>query len=362
MLHEQLFKAIATTYDPSEIIEALNVGVILLDSNFSVIYTNITAQSLLSASLEKLQGYPLADLFADSECLNLLLERALRKDEPLTERELSLRLANAPSEEKLLDININIIDSSNGDKRLLLELIDAAPRMRYIREDELRARLEGSRMMTRQLAHEIKNPLGGLRGAAQLLERQLPNNELREYTAVIINEADRLTALVDSMLGFAHPPKKAIINVHEICEYVYQLLHAEASTDTKITRDYDPSVPEALFDRNQLVQAILNLARNALQAVDQTGHIILRTRVVVNGNLGNKRHRLIVKIDVQDDGPGVPASIKDTLFLPLVTARTEGTGLGLAVSQEIVVRNGGVIEYQSEVGRTVFSVLLPLVL
>ncbi|NBX58615.1 MAG: PAS domain-containing sensor histidine kinase, partial [Gammaproteobacteria bacterium] len=251
-------------------------------------------------------------------------------------------------------------DDVSGARRLLIELADAAPRARLNRDNALRARLEGSRMMTRQLAHEIKNPLGGVRGAAQLLARQLPDPELREYTSVIINEVDRLTALVDTMTSSARPSQKSQINIHEICEHVHRLLIAEAPAGVTVERDYDPSVPEGRFDRNQLVQALLNLARNALQAVGEQGRVVLRTRALTQAHIGVVRHRLAVRIDVMDNGAGVPEEIRSTLFYPLVTARPNGTGLGLAVSQELVNRNGGVIEFQSEPGNTVFSITLPL--
>jgi two-component system nitrogen regulation sensor histidine kinase GlnL len=193
-----------------------------------------------------------------------------------------------------------------------------------------------------------------------LLERQLPDAALREYTTVIINEADRLTALVDGMSGPARAPHKTPLNIHEICEHVFRLLQAEARVGVSLERDYDPSVPDGVFDRNQLVQALLNLARNALQAVGERGRIVLRTRAVANAHIGLARHRLAVRIEVVDDGPGVPPEIRGSLFYPLVTGRANGTGLGLAVAQEIVTRNGGLIEFESEPGRTVFSLLLPL--
>jgi two-component system nitrogen regulation sensor histidine kinase GlnL len=177
---------------------------------------------------------------------------------------------------------------------------------------------------------------------------------------VIIGEADRLTALVDSMAGPKVLPQKQPMNVHEICEHVFHLLRGEARATVLVERDYDPSVPEGAFDKNQLVQALLNLARNALQAVGDRGRITLRTRVAGNASIGLDRHRLAVRIEVEDNGPGVPEAIRDSLFYPLVTGRANGTGLGLAVAQEIVTRNGGAIEFQSEPGRTVFCILLPL--
>lgn len=364
MAVERLFASFAAHHDPSDLLDALATGVVLLDAADGVIHANVAAQGLLGVGLNQARGRALAELVIDPAPLQALLQRARERGEVFSERELALRPASAPRDARIVDLTVTPVEEPGRSRRLLLEMVDAAPRNRINRENELRARLEGSRMMTRQLAHEIKNPLGGLRGAAQLLERQLPDPALREYTGVIINEADRLTALVDGMSGPARAPHKTPLNVHEICEHVFRLLQAEARVGVLVERDYDPSVPEGLFDRNQLVQALLNLARNALQAVGQTagerGRIVLRTRTVANAHIGTARHRLAVRIEVVDDGPGVPPEIRGSLFYPLVTGRANGTGLGLAVAQEIVTRNGGSIEFESEPGRTVFSLLLPI--
>jgi two-component system nitrogen regulation sensor histidine kinase GlnL len=362
MAVERLFATFAAHHDPSDLLDALATGVVLLDAADGVIHANVAAQGLLGVGLNQARGRPFLDLFVEHAPLQALLQRARERGEVFAERELALRPLSAPRDVRVIDVTVTPVEDHGGARRLLLEMVDAVPRNRINRENELRARLEGSRMMTRQLAHEIKNPLGGLRGAAQLLERQLPDAALREYTGVIINEADRLTALVDSMTGPTRVPHKTPMNVHEICEHVFRLLEAEAKPGAEIAleRDYDPSVPDGFFDRNQLVQALLNLARNALQAVDGRGRIVLRTRTVANTHIGPVRHRLAVRIEVVDDGPGVPSEIRGSLFYPLVTGRANGTGLGLAVAQEIVTRNGGLIEFDSEPGRTVFSVLLPL--
>jgi two-component system nitrogen regulation sensor histidine kinase GlnL len=360
MAVERLFATFAAHHDPSDLLDALATGVVLLDAADGVIHANVAAQGLLGVGLNQARGRSFLDLFVEHAPLQALLQRARERGEVFAERELALRPLSAPREARVIDVTVTPIEGHGGARRLLLEMVDAVPRNRINRENELRARLEGSRMMTRQLAHEIKNPLGGLRGAAQLLERQLPDAALREYTGVIINEADRLTALVDSMTGPTRVPHKTPLNVHEICEHVFRLLEAEAKPSVGLEQDYDPSVPDGCFDRNQLVQALLNLARNALQAVDAHGRIVLRTRAVANAHIGPVRHRLAVRIEVVDDGPGVPPEIRSSLFYPLVTGRANGTGLGLAVAQEIVTRNGGLIEFDSEPGRTVFSVLLPV--
>jgi two-component system nitrogen regulation sensor histidine kinase GlnL len=251
------------------------------------------------------------------------------------------------------------MDSEFERKYLLLEISDATQRQRISRENELMARLDSSRQMVRQLAHEIKNPLGGLRGAAQLLEREL-HEHLREYTGIIISEADRLTALVDSMIGPSRAPQKSLINIHEICEHVFRLLRSEARSGVLVERDYDPSLPNAEVDANQIIQALLNVARNALLAVGDRGRIVIRTRVSANVNIGAARHKLAAILQVEDNGPGVPPELADTIFFPLVTGRANGTGLGLAVSQDLVTRHGGLIEFESKPGRTIFTILLPL--
>jgi two-component system nitrogen regulation sensor histidine kinase GlnL len=218
--------------------------------------------------------------------------------------------------------------------------------------------------MVRQLAHEIKNPLGGLRGAAQLLERELLDPALREYTRIIISEADRLTNLLDSMLGPGRPPAKQLINVHELLERVYHLLRSEAPEGVTVDRDYDPSLPPLTVDPNHIIQAMLNLGRNAIQALSgghiQSPRLILRTRAVSNVSVGTQRHRLVASIQFEDNGPGVLAEIRDTIFYPLVSGRADGSGLGLGIAQDLVSRHGGLIEFDSAPGRTIFVISLPM--
>ncbi|MDH5617894.1 MAG: nitrogen regulation protein NR(II), partial [Gammaproteobacteria bacterium] len=212
----------------------------------------------------------------------------------------------------------------------------------------------------RQLAHEIKNPLGGIRGAAQLLERQLADPEQREYTDVIISETDRLAGLVDTLLGPGGPPNKKPVNIHELLEYVVRIVEAEDTRKLTIHRDYDPGLPLIDLDRDQMVQAFLNLVGNAAAALDGQGTITLRSRAVTNFTIGNIRHRVIASIEIEDDGPGIPAELQDTVFYPLVTSKPEGTGLGLPAAQELISRHGGLIEFESRPGRTLFAVRIPL--
>jgi two-component system nitrogen regulation sensor histidine kinase GlnL len=346
-------------FDPADLLDALSTGIVMLDAQLCPMYANVAAQDLLAFSLKMARGRPFTDLLHEPESLGGILRRVLMSGESIADRELAVRPAGAPREARTLDVTLTPLDGLTG-RHLLLELADTTQRQRITRENDLLARLDGSRLMVRQLAHEIKNPLGGLRGAAQLLERELPGAALKEYTQVIIGEADRLTALVDSMAGPSRAPSKTVLNIHEICEHVYHLLRAEAPATLLIERDYDPSLPNAMLDRHQLIQALLNVARNALQAQGDRGRIVLRTRARSNVSIGSAMHRLVASVQVEDNGPGVPAQLRSSIFYPLVTGRANGSGLGLAVAQDLVTRNGGIIEFDSEVGRTVFTLLLPL--
>jgi two-component system nitrogen regulation sensor histidine kinase GlnL len=346
-------------FDAADLLDALSTGIVMLDQQLCPVYANVAAQDLLAFSLKMARGRPFSDFLHDAEGLCRILRRALESGESITDREVAIRPAAAPREARTLDVTITPFSGLTGTQ-LLLEIADTTQRQRISRENDLLARLDGSRLMVRQLAHEIKNPLGGLRGAAQLLERELPEPGLREYTQLIIGEADRLTTLVDSMAGPTRAPAKTSVNVHEICEHVYHLLRAEAPVGIVIERDYDPSLPNAMLDRHQMIQALLNVSRNALQAQGDLGRIVLRTRARSNVSIGSVQHRLIASVQLEDSGPGVPPHLRSSIFYPLVTGRANGTGLGLAVAQELVTRNGGIIEFESETGRTVFTLLLPL--
>jgi two-component system nitrogen regulation sensor histidine kinase GlnL len=349
-------------FDPAELLDAQATGLVVLDAHLCTIYANVGAQDLLGLGLNQVRGRPISELFADAAPLAALLRLALERGEPCAGHELSLLPIaglQVPRAPVVVDAAVTPLEGQITGRHLLLELTDARLRQRITRENELLSRIDGGRMMARQLAHEIKNPLGGLRGAAQLLERQLKEPALHEYTAVIIAEADRLAALVDALLGPGQPPRKEPVNIHEIVQHVGHLLAAEAPTGVQIERDYDPSLPRLRLDRNQIIQALLNLGRNAIQAVGEHGRIVLRTRALTNASIGSRRYRVVVGIQVEDDGPGVPIELKDTVFYPLVTGRKTGTGLGLAVAQDLIGRHDGLIEFDSRPGRTVFTILLP---
>ena len=239
-------------------------------------------------------------------------------------------------------------------------MTDVTRRSKISRENALLIQHGAGRQMIRQLAHEIKNPLGGIRGAAQLLEKQLNDAELTEYTDVVISETDRLAGLVDTLLGPGGPPNKQPHNVHELLEYVIRIIAAEEQKKITFLRDYDPGLPLMDLDRDQMVQAFLNLVRNAATALEGQGTITVRSRAVTNFTIGNTRHRVIASIDIEDDGPGIPPELQDSVFYPLVTSRPDGTGLGLPAAQELLSRHGGLIEFESRPGRTVFQIRIPL--
>jgi two-component system, NtrC family, nitrogen regulation sensor histidine kinase GlnL len=243
---------------------------------------------------------------------------------------------------------------------LLLEFRPIDQRMRADREERLRSQSKANRELIRNLAHEIKNPLGGIRGAAQLLQAELQRPQLAEYTQVIINEADRLQALMDRLLTPHRLPQLRAFSVHEALERVRGVVALEAPATVAIERDYDVSLPPIVADMEQIIQALLNIARNAVQAMEGRGEILLRTRVMRQAIVAGRRYRHAARIEIVDSGPGIPDSIRDKLFYPLVTARDGGTGLGLSIAQTYVNQHGGTIEFESRPGRTVFIILLPI--
>jgi two-component system nitrogen regulation sensor histidine kinase GlnL len=353
----------AISVDAARILDGLSTSVLIVDHAPSILFLNVAAETLLGVSRNQARGRPLAEFLADASMLNGLVERALETWRPFSRRELALRPVNGDSE-IIVDCTVAPYEDAQAPHSALVEISDATQHQRITRETALLTQIGGSRLMIRQLAHEIKNPLGGLRGAAQLLARQLADASMREYTSIIISEADRLAALVDALLGPGRAPRKELINVHELLQHVGHLLAADAPPGATIERDYDPSLPPLLMDRNLIIQAMLNLGRNAMQALaqksDAPGRLMLRTRANTNVNIGAQRHRVVASVQFEDNGPGVPEYLRDTLFYPLVTGRSDGTGLGLAVAQDLVSRHDGLIEFESRPGLTTFTILLPL--
>jgi two-component system, NtrC family, nitrogen regulation sensor histidine kinase GlnL len=353
----------AISVDAARILDGLSTSVLIVDHAPSILFLNVAAETLLGVSRNQARGRPLAEFLSDASVLNGLVERALETWRPFSRRELALRPVYGDSE-IIVDCTVAPYEDARAPHSALVEISDATQHQRITRETALLTQIGGSRLMIRQLAHEIKNPLGGLRGAAQLLARQLADASMREYTSIIISEADRLAALVDALLGPGRAPRKELINVHELLQHVGHLLAADAPPGATIERDYDPSLPPLLMDRNLIIQAMLNLGRNAMQALaqksDAPGRLMLRTRANTNVNIGARRHRVVASVQFEDNGPGVPEYLRDTLFYPLVTGRSDGTGLGLAVAQDLVSRHDGLIEFESRPGLTTFTILLPL--
>ncbi len=356
--------------DAPRILDSLSTSVLIVDRDRQLLYLNVSAETLFGVSRNQARGRPLRELLQDSQGLDAVIDRAATTSRPFSRRELALRPLYGDGE-LIVDCTVAPYEESGAPGAVVIEISDATQHQRITRETALLTQIGGSRLMIRQLAHEIKNPLGGLRGAAQLLARQLDDASMREYTTVIISEADRLVTLVDTLLGPGHAPRKEQINIHELLQHVGHLLAADAPAGVVVDRDYDPSLPSLYLDRNLIIQAMLNLGRNALQALASNtnssaahggarpGRLVLRTRALTNVNIGARRYRLVASVQFEDNGPGVPEHLRDTLFYPLVTGRADGTGLGLAVAQDLVSRHDGLIEFESRPGLTTFTILLP---
>lgn len=341
-----------------QIVDNLTTAVLMLDRDLRLLSLNPAAEALLDVSAKQVRGAPLRQLLPAAEIFEAALSRVAATGHPLTERDMQLSLTGSPP--ITVDCAITPVSEYGVPGSLLVELMNLDRHKQISREEQLMFQNESARALVRGLAHEIRNPLGGLRGAAQLLERELHSEDLKEYTRIIVHEADRLQALVDRLLGPRTLPRKRSICIHEVTERVRALIEAEAPKGIVVDRDYDPSIPELYADPELLIQAVLNVAQNAVQAVAETGHVLLRTRVHRQYTIGQYRHRLVARIDVHDDGPGIEESMKGLIFFPMVSGRTGGTGLGLSIAQSLVNQHGGLIEFRSERGSTTFSILLPV--
>jgi two-component system nitrogen regulation sensor histidine kinase GlnL len=339
------------------VLDSLTAAVILVDPNLIIRHMNSAGENLLDISADRARGESILKLTGDEDEFGAVLERVLATGDHYA-NEFRLPPTELHSNERILDCRVSPV--SIGRARLLVEFHDVTRRSKISRENALMIQHGAGRRMVRQLAHEIKNPLGGIRGAAQLLERQLETDEEREYTTVIISETDRLAALVNTLLGPGGRSQKHPANIHEILEYVIRLVEAEASRDLTFHREYDPGLPELPLDRGQIVQAVLNVLQNAVAALDGSGHIVMRTRATHNFTIGKRRHAVIATIEIEDDGPGIPEDLQDSIFYPLVTSRPDGTGLGLPAAQELLSRHGGLIEFESRPGRTIFFLHVPV--
>ncbi len=343
-----------------DIFDAMSTAVLVFDRDLAVILINAAAQLMLGTSVAKLHQMALSEQPASIRNLRQAASRALNDECPYTERGLNLAI-NA-SDQIIVDCSITPLWRLSADpEQVIVEMTSIDHRQRIQLEGDMLAQNNATSALLSGLAHEIKNPLGGIRGAAQLLEHELEDQRQAEYTQVIISEADRLRTLVDRMLGPRGESKRALLNVHEILEHVRLVAAADCSGYADIERDYDPSLPEVFVDRDELVQALLNLVRNAVQAIKgRGGKVTLKTRAQRQFTLASKLHRVVIRVDIIDDGPGVDPELGNSIFFPMVSGHAEGTGLGLPIAQSLIHRQGGLVGFESQPGLTQFSVWLPV--
>jgi two-component system nitrogen regulation sensor histidine kinase GlnL len=353
---------VATEYNsPQTIIDNLHSAVIVIGKNLQVVCMNPAAEMLLHISNSRAVKKNIRELIINEHEFFDRLERSLISAHPYTTYEDQLQLHNR----QLIDVDYSVspIQYLSQGKFLLLEFIRIKAQQKHSHEESILSQYEASKSLLRGLAHEIKNPLGGIRGAAQLLERELNNENDKQFTQIIINEADRLKNLLDRMIGPKDIPTKSDINIHKILEHVRQLVQAENDKIT-ITVDYDPSVPELYADESMMIQVILNITRNAVVAVNSNnnikGKINFKTRTQRNCKIGPHTYPLVARIDIEDNGAGVSKDLQEKIFMPMITGHAEGTGLGLSIAQSLVQQHNGLIEYTSKPNKTIFTILLPL--
>jgi len=340
-------------------LDLLSSAVILLDGQRLIRHMNPAAENLFSASMRSWLDRSITQLLGMPAPLAEALDNALRNNWSYTGHNVPFKCGETVSQH--LDCTVTPIETTNA--RLLLEFRPIDHQLKAAREEHEAVQQQANRELIRNLAHEIKNPLGGIRGSAQLLEHELSGHEdapqLKEYTQVIIKEADRLQDLMRRLLSSHRAMQPAQVNIHELLERVRRLVHAEFG-GVVVQRDYDLSLPEITGDREQLIQAMLNIARNAAQAMHGAGEITLRTRVLRQVTLAKKRYRLALELQVNDNGPGIPEEMRDRIFYPLVSGREDGTGLGLTLAQSLIQQHHGSIEVHSRPGRTSFIIRLPI--
>lgn len=349
------------------ILDSLTTAVLLIDKHLLITYLNPAAEILFETSEKRICGQAVSNIFFENKETEAELIDALESDHPYIKREALISSGNSSgnkSKELTVNYSVSTLIEPDCEKLLLLEFQPLDRLLRISRDETLLNNQLATKALIRGMAHEVKNPLGGIRGAAQLLEKELVDEEQKEYTQVIIDEVDRLKILVDRMLGPRTPPKIELLNIHEALEYVVSVTKAESGKAVEIVKDYDPSIPEINIDRDQLIQASLNILSNARQALIENeqvdAKVIIRTRILRQFTIASKRHRIVIRIDFVDNGPGIPQNIKETIFYPMVSGRASGTGLGLSIAQSIINQFEGLIECKSKPGETIFSLLLPM--
>jgi two-component system nitrogen regulation sensor histidine kinase GlnL len=342
----------------TRVLDNLSTAVLVFDSQLHLVYLNQAGEIMLAHSARYACGRSVHELVSNAAMLVEQLTGTITRQQVISKRGCLLELPDASD----LRVNCTFSPVTEEDevKFVQLELRQVDHHLRVEQEELLINQQEATHALVRGLAHEIKNPLGGLRGAAQLLEREIADTSLKEYTRIIIGEADRLQALMDRMLGPNSLPNMQRVNIHLVLERVRELVTAEVGASLVIATDYDPSLPDLNADADQLIQAILNIVRNACQALGGKGEIILRTRISRNFNIGPRKHRLVARIEITDNGPGISEALRKKIFYPMVTSRSDGTGLGLSIAQALISRHHGLIECNSQPGETTFTILLPL--
>lgn len=337
-------------------LEYLATAVILLDEESRVCYMNPAAEQLFDLNGKNLHGFPVQQVFTHSEQLSNAMQHALQNNASFIEHDLTLGTFARGK----LHLRCAATPLQLNKRYLLLEFHPIDRPLKLAREEQMLDQTQSNRLLLRNLAHEIKNPLGGIRGAAQLLEQELEKPGLREYTQVIVQEADRLRSLMEKLLAPQNGTHYSELNIHEVLERVRSVLLAEMPAGLKIKRDYDISLPALMGDKEQLIQAMLNIVRNSAQAMQGKGTIIFRTRIAHQATLIKRLYRQAVKVEIIDNGPGIPPELQDKIFYPLVSGRADGHGLGLTIAQDFINQHHGVIEFDSEPGRTCFTVLIPI--
>jgi two-component system, NtrC family, nitrogen regulation sensor histidine kinase GlnL len=341
-------------------LEHLATSVILLNNSHRVVYANPSAEILFALSATQIHGSHISEVFLNCEILQVAIDNAVKSNSPYREHEFALTTVRQHS----FAVTCTVTPVDIGETALLLEFQQMDQQLRIAREERMLIQQQANSELLRNLAHEIRNPLGGLRGAAQLLEHELPQQNLREYTQVIIKEADRLQSLMDRLLVPHRVPKYEPTNIHEVLERVRSLLLAESPNNIKVRRDYDTSLPDLIGDREKLIQTVLNIARNAVQAMQSAGtanaEVILRTRAERQVTLAKKRYRVAIKLQIIDNGPGIASDIRERIFYPLVSGREGGSGLGLSLAQTFITQHHGMIDCESQPGNTCFTILLPV--
>lgn len=345
-------------------LDLLATAVVLIDAGLAVRYMNPAAENLFEMSSKNVAGQPLRELFTEITVLEGAIAYARANNCSYTEHDVELGVSGHGRLHLSCTATPVDLPVEPGSGDLLLEFRHIEQQLRIAREERMLDQSQANRELIRNLAHEIKNPLGGIRGAAQLLDRELERPNLHEYTQVIMKEADRLQLLMDRLLTPHRLPQPARLNMHEVLERVRSLILAEYPGGIRIHRDYDVSLPLLKGDKEQLIQAVLNIVRNAAQAVIGAGmaggEIRLRTRVARQITLARRRFRHALALEIIDNGPGVPPELQERIFYPLVSGREGGSGLGLTLAQNFVNQHHGMIHVESAPGKTTFTILLPV--